>query len=115
MGYVCIFLVCVKKVYNNIGNNIMIIILFFVVTKVSIELVDTWIKTEKEEIMTRAVQKGTAGMSYVLYEQNNVKFNIFNIEEIKKGLWSSVVRRQFLLQLKAKYSGLYSVCMCIAI
>ena len=73
--------------------------------KVSSNLVDDWIRTEKEEILSRVAHKGTKGEPGLLFSALLMNYVHFLTGVIKKSLWSSVVRRQFLLQLKAKYSG----------
>ena len=44
------------------------------------------------------------------YQETKLEYNQHVIEKSKMALWTEVVRRKFLLELKAKYAGVLSMC-----
>lgn len=43
-----------------------------------------------------------------VYEEAQKQFSEFKSAQLKQAMWASVVRRRFLLQMKAKYAGMHT-------
>ena len=41
-----------------------------------------------------------------VYKEVKEQFCKIKLAQMKRGMWASVVRRRFLLQMKAKYAGM---------
>ena len=69
-----------------------------------------WMKEEESDILLNDLHKGYTCTYVTILFFNYYNYTLY-IDDRKNELWSAVVRRQFLIQLKAKYAGNILVCI----